>query len=70
MALFAEGAILLFAAIIEKVLNLPGEEAANIESADSDEDGAAQPGGEQSKFKKHLTASLCGPDEICTSVGQ
>lgn len=48
MALFAESAILflLFAAVIKKVLNLPREESADVEAANSEQDGAAQPGGE------------------------
>jgi len=70
MALFAEGAILLFAAFIEKVLNLLGEESADIEAASGEQDGAAQPGGKQDKFVDHVTASLCGPDERRTSAGR
>ena len=58
------------AALIEKVLNLSGEESADIEAAKGEQNGADQPCGEENKFKNHLTASLYGPDEICTSAGR
>jgi len=58
------------AAMIEKILNLLGEESADIEAASGKQDGAAQPGGEKNKLKNHVTASLCGPDERCTSAGR
>jgi len=56
--------------MIEKILNLLGEESADIEAASGKQDGAAQPGGEKNKLKNHVTASLCGPDERCTSAGR
>lgn len=62
--------LLLTAASVEERFDLPGEEFTDIEAAKSEQDGATQPGGEKSKFKKHLTASLYGPDEICTSTGR
>ena len=58
------------AALIKKCLNLPGEESADIEAASGEQDRANQPNGEQDKFVNHLTASLYGPDEICTSAGR
>ena len=64
-------AILLSTAVsIEERLNLSDEESADIEAASGEQDGAAQPGGEQDNFVNHLTASLYGPDEICTSAGR
>ena len=62
--------LLSAAAVIEKVLNLPGEESADVKSRNGNCDGAAQPDGEEDKLKNHLTASLCGPDERCTSEGR
>lgn len=61
--------LLSAAASVKECLNLPGEESADIEAASGEQDGADQPGGEQDKFVNHLTASLCGPDEIYTSAG-
>ena len=46
------------------------EEAAQKEAASGEQDGAAQPSGKKDEFLKHFTASLCGPDEICTSAGR
>lgn len=58
------------AAMIEKILNLLSEKSADIEAASGEQDGAAQPSGKKDEFLKHFTASLCGPDEICTSAGR
>lgn len=58
------------AAFIKKRFNLPNEEAAQKEAASGEQDGAAQPSGKKDEFLKHFTASLCGPDEICTSAGR
>lgn len=58
------------AALIEKILNCPGEETAHKERADGEGNRTNHPGGEQDKLIYHLTTSLCGPDEICTSAGR
>lgn len=58
------------AAFIKERFNLPNEEAAQEEAASDEQDGAAQPSGKKDEFLKHFTASLCGPDEICTSAGR
>lgn len=53
------------AALIEKNLNLPSQEAKQEKEADSQQSRAAQPGGEHNELKNHSTASPSGPDGPC-----
>lgn len=57
-------------AFVKKCFNLPGEEAPQEEAASGKQGRTAQPCSEQDNFVNHLTASLYGPDEICTSAGR
>jgi len=59
----------LFTAAVEEVLHFPANQLAGMEGGDSDQDTDCQISGEQQHFMEHVTASLYGPDEICTSAG-
>jgi len=59
----------LFTAAVEEVLHLPANQLADMEGGDGDQNADHQISGKQEHFVNRVTASLCGPDEICTSAG-